>query len=328
MVRPAFRAKAAPARLKGNFMTRQLLAGLLAASALFAPTASTSAAPTSAAPTTAAVSTAAAPVAPANGPMVIAHRGGALLWPENSLPAFDKALEMGVEILEFDMQVTADDQLVITHDATVNASFCTAPDVAPAPVRSLTLAQMRKFDCGSGHRDIYPTQQAVPGSHMPTPDEFFARYKGSDALFYGEIKIPREEEGVVDPVAFAGLVAAAVKRAGLDDRFILQSADYRAIDAMHALAPRIRTCLLSPWRYPVDLLEQARQHNASCMLLRLEDADAARVKQLQAAGVMVFSQVIDDEESWAAYLARGDDALFTNDPRGLLDFLRRQGVRQ
>jgi glycerophosphoryl diester phosphodiesterase len=263
-----------------------------------------------------------------NGPMIVAHRGGALLWPENTLPAFDRAVAMGVEILEFDMQVTADNQLVVTHDGTVNASFCSAPGMVAGPIRFMTLTQVRKFDCGAKHRDIYPTQQSVPGTHMPTPDELFARYKATNALFYGEIKMPGANEGTVDPVAFARLVAAAVKKAGLEDRFILQSANYQAIDAMHDAAPRIRTCLLSPWRYDIDVLEQARQHHASCVLLRLEDADASKVKQLQAAGIMVFSQVIDDEKSWAAYLARGDDALFTNDPKGLIAFLKTQGVRK
>jgi glycerophosphoryl diester phosphodiesterase len=200
--------------------------------------------------------------------------------------------------------------------------------VAAAPVRSLKLAQLRTFDCGAKHRDIYPTQQAVPGSHMPTPDELFVRYKNSKALLYGEIKMPGKDEGTVDPVAFARLVAVAVKKTGLEDRFILQSADYRAIDAMHLADPRIRTCLLSPWRYPVDVLEQAQQHHASCVLLRLQDADAAKVAQLQAAGILVFSQVIDDEINWAAYLARGDNALFTNDPKGLVAFLKQQKVRQ
>jgi glycerophosphoryl diester phosphodiesterase len=269
-----------------------------------------------------------ASAAPSNGPMVVAHRGGALLWPENTLPAFDKAVQMGVDILEFDMQMTADDKLVVTHDGTVNASFCSAKNVASLPVRSLTLAQLRTFDCGTRHRALYPTQQPVPGTGMPTPDELFARYKGTNALFYGEIKMPGKNEGDVDPIAFAKLVATKVKSEGLEDRFILQSADYRAIDAMHEAEPRIRTCLLSPWRYTVDVLEQARQHHASCVLLRLEDADAAKVSQLQAAGIMVISQVIDDEKSWSAYAARGDDALFTNDPKGLIAFLKRQDARR
>lgn len=263
-------------------------------------------------------------------PLVVAHRGGALLMPENTFPAFDNAVRLGVDMLEFDMQMTADDRLVISHDGTVNASFCdadTGSGVAPGPIRAMTLDDVLKFDCGSKHRAIYPTQKAVPGTHMPTPDAFFARYKDSHELFFGETKMPGKKEGDVDPMAFTRLIAALVHKYGLEDRFILQSSDYRTLDAMHQIDPRIRTCMLSPWRFKTDYLELARQHHAMCMLLRLQDADAAEVKRLRDAGVKVFSDVVDDETGWHDYLARGADAIFTNDPAGLIAFLKRNGAR-
>ncbi len=210
----------------------------------------------------------------------------------------------------------------------MNPTFCTADPgtgVVPGPVRSLPLADLLKFDCGSKHRAIYPTQVAVPGTHMPTPDAFFTRYKPTKALFFGETKMPGAGQGDVDPVAFTRLVEAVVRKYGLEDRFILQSADYRTLDAMHDINPRIRTCLLSPWRAKTDYLELARTHHATCMLLRVQDADAAEVARLRAAGVQVFSDVVDDEAGWRAYLTRGTDALFTNDPAALIAFLKRAG---
>lgn len=258
-------------------------------------------------------------------PMIIAHRGGAALVSENTIPAFDNAIRLGVDMLEFDMVMTADDKLVVQHDATVDGDICIArpgSKVVPGSVRRLTLAQMLEFDCGSRYRDIYPNQKTVSGTPMPTPGALFARYKGTDVLFFGEIKMPRPSEGAVDPVAFAKLVEAEVRRHSVEDRFILQSSDYRTIDAMHAVNPKIRTCLLRPWLAKTDHLELARKHHATCMLLRLQDADRAQVDRLRKAGVMVISEVIDDEPSWRAYLARGDDALFTNDPAGLIAFLK------
>jgi len=292
-------------------MTSKCLAGLLAAAAFLLPAAPAVSAPLS-----------------HGAPWVVAHRGGALLLPENTFPAFDNAVRLGVDMLEFDMQVTADDQLVITHDGKVNATFCSAPDVAAAPIRSLKLADVLKFDCGSKHRDIYPTQQAVPGTHMPTPDAFFARYRNTKALFYGETKMPGKNEGDVDPVAFARKVSESVHKYGLEDRFILQSADYRTIDAMHEINPRIRTCLLSPWRFrETGYVELARQHHATCLLLDVKYADAAEVQRVKDAGILVFSNVVDTEEAWGDYLAWGADAIFTNDPASLIAYLRSKGVR-
>lgn len=276
-----------------------------------------------------AAASAAAPLE-ATRPIVVAHRGGAALMPENTIPAFDYALRLGVDMLEFDIEMTADDQLVVQHDGTVNSTFCTAAPgsgVTPGPVRNLTLAQLKRFDCGSKHRDIYPNQAAVPGTRMPTPAALFARYKSAKAIFYGEAKMPGPGEGDVDTVLFTRKIEAVVRKFRLEDRFILQSSDYRTIDAMHVINPRIRTCLLRPWDAKTDFLDLARKHHATCMLLRLQDADAAQVKRLREAGVMVISEVIDDETNWRNYLARGDDALFTNDPAGLIAFLRNNSAR-
>ena len=264
-------------------------------------------------------------------PLVVAHRGGAALMPENTFPAFDNAVRLGVDLLEFDMQMTVDNQLVISHDGTVNSTFCVADPgsgAVPGPIRAMLLADVLKFDCGSKHRAIYPAQKAVPGTHMPTPDAFFARYAGSHVQFYGETKMPGAGEGDVDPVAFTRLIAAVVHKYGLEDRFILQSADYRTIDVMHELNPRIRTCLLYPWLAKADYLELAKEHHATCMLLRLQDADVAEVKRLREAGVMIFSDVVDDAAGWRNYLARGVDALFTNDPAALIAFLKQLNVRE
>ena len=72
-------------------------------------------------------------------PEVIAHRGGALLWPENTLYALEQAAKAGVDYLEFDLQLTADNELLVTHDSEINRAFCTAPEgegVVPKPVRA------------------------------------------------------------------------------------------------------------------------------------------------------------------------------------------------
>jgi glycerophosphoryl diester phosphodiesterase len=175
-----------------------------------------------------------------------------------------------------------------------------------------------QFDCGSRHRAIYPNQAAVPGTRMPTLEPFLARYHDARQVLFGETKMPGLHEGAVDPVAFAKLVAAMVHRYGLEDRFILQSADFRTIDAMHAISPRIRTCLLYPWLAKDDYLELARQHHATCLLLRLQDADADEVRRLRGAGIMVISDVVDSEGDWGRYIDRGVDGVFTNDPGGLL----------
>lgn len=263
-------------------------------------------------------------------PVVIAHRGGAMARPENTMPAFEHAADLGVEYLEFDMVMTADDRVVVYHDATINPDFCTPEEgsaVTPAAVRDLTFAQTQEFDCGTGVRPIYAGERfvPVPGARIPELSEVLRAFRDSDALFFAETKIPRDAD--IDPVLFATLLEQAVRENGLEDRLILQSFDFRTVDALHQINPRIRTCLLGVPRQTREYLRMLRQQNATCIVLSHEEVDAAEVRALQDAGILVFSGVADDESSWEKYIDLGVDALFTNDPEAAIDFLRQTGVR-
>lgn len=268
-------------------------------------------------------------------PMVIAHRGGAMNRPENTMAAFSYAVDLGVDIVEFDMLMTADDRVVVYHDDTINLAFCT-PDagsnVAAGPVRRLNLSQTRQFDCGSGVRPAYAGDGyvAVPGARIPSLDEALSGLAGSKATVFAETKIPKAAPGAADinPVKFARLLDEAVRKHGLEDRLILQSFDFRTIDALHRINPRIRTCLLGAPKLTRDYLSLLRQHNASCIVLSDAEIDRAGVRQLQEAGILVFSGVTDARDDWERYVDLGVDALFTNDAEGLMSFLGRSGLRR
>jgi glycerophosphoryl diester phosphodiesterase len=76
-------------------------------------------------------------------PLVMAHRGGGGLWPENTLYAFDRAAEMGVDVIETEIHSTADNHLVLIHDETVDRTTN-----GKGPVNSLTLKELKSFDAG------------------------------------------------------------------------------------------------------------------------------------------------------------------------------------
>ncbi|MBY8820714.1 glycerophosphodiester phosphodiesterase [Sphingomonas colocasiae] len=277
---------------------------------------------------------ASAGVQAASGPpsiAVIAHRGGALLRPENTVPALRHAADLGAEVLEFDMMMTADDKIVVHHDADINPDFC-RPDVGarvvPGPIRGLSFAQIRQFDCGSDVRPAYAGKGfvAVPGARIPSLDEVLRGFRGGDARFFAETKIPKGAD--IDPVKFAALLDVAVREHGLEDRLILQSFDFRTIDALHAINPRIRTCLLGVPKLTRDYLAMLRRHHATCIVLGHADIDAEGAGALRRDGITVFSNVADSPEDWRKYVDLGVDALFTNDPAGLIDFLRESKLRR
>ena len=76
-------------------------------------------------------------------PLVMAHRGGAGLWPENTMFAFERAAEMGAEVIETEIHSTADNKLVFIHDETVDRTTN-----GTGPVNSFTLAELKELDAG------------------------------------------------------------------------------------------------------------------------------------------------------------------------------------
>lgn len=273
----------------------------------------------------------AAATAARSGPMMSAHRGGPVQLPENTLPAFESAIALGYEILEFDMNLTADDQVVLHHDVSVNPEICQPDPANPVPYgpfRQLTLAQAQTFDCGSTPPAHWSRQTPVPGARMPSLEEFLVAVKDSDTVLFGETKMPKGEDiDSVDPELFVRRISELVRQHGLEERFILQSSDYRTIDAMYRVNPRIRTCLLRMGEARPDFVGVAQRHNASCVVMRLDYGDAADIAALKEAGITVYSDVADLESEWKAYVELGVDAILTNDAVGLRDFMVREGYR-
>lgn len=277
-------------------------------------------------------SLAASAVAAADKPDVIAHRGGALLWPESSMYAFEQAVKAGAEYLEFDLQLTADNELLVTHDNNINPAFCSVPPgigLVPKPVRVLTLEQSRHFECGSKSRDIYPNAEKR-ATGMPTLEEVFIAFRGNTQLkYFVETKLPADGSPgrPIDPTLYAAKVDQLIRKYGLEDRVVLQSFDWRTLRAMHELNPQVRTCPLGVPRNSHDYAATLRELHASCIVLDAKETTHAQVRQFQQDGVLVFSGVIDKEEDWRKALELGYDAIFTNDPVGVIGFLRGSPAR-
>jgi glycerophosphoryl diester phosphodiesterase len=107
------------------------------------------------------------------GPLVMAHRGGAGLWPENTMYAFERAVELGVDVLETEIHSTADGVLVLSHDSTVDRTTN-----GSGPIKSLTLAELKTLDAGytwtSDGGQTFPFRGQ--GIKVPTLEELFTAF--------------------------------------------------------------------------------------------------------------------------------------------------------
>ncbi len=186
--------------------------------------------------------------------LVHGHRGARARRPENTIPAFEYAISVGVDVLELDMAVTKDNVIVVSHDPYLEPPVCTGPTDRPrgakATIRELTLAEVREWDCGKTKNPGFPKQTPVPGTRMPTLDEVFALaprgdFQSNHFQFNIETKsFPDHPELTPPPEEFAKLVLAEVRKHKLENRVLLQSFDFRTLHAMKKLAPEIRRVAL------------------------------------------------------------------------------------
>lgn len=187
------------------------------------------------------------------------HRGARGLAPENTLPGFALAMEIGVSTLEMDTAVTQDGVVVIAHDRRLNADITRDRHgnwlSPPTPaVSSLQLDQIREFDVGRinpacAYARRFPQQRGVDGIGMPTLAEVFAlaRSAGNSSLRFNiETKLsPLHPEEALQPQEFTQLLLECIRTAGMVERVTIQSFDWRTLRIAQIMEPAIAVSFLT-----------------------------------------------------------------------------------
>ncbi|MFV3075796.1 glycerophosphodiester phosphodiesterase [Niveispirillum fermenti] len=279
-----------------------------------------------------------------------AHRGGRALWPENTLPAFAMALDLGVDTLELDLGVTRDGHLIIAHDPHVPVDLARGPDGswvegAQPAWYDLTLAQAQTYDVGrirpgTSYAERFASQQPIDGTRVPTLAALFdlVRARGDEKVRFNiETKIdPTPPGDTVDPDRFARLLVDAVQQAGLSDRVTIQSFDWRTLQGVRDIAPGIRTAYLtivtpeegnvslegtSPWtagfdpvRYGGSLPAAIRAAGGTIWSPYYPNLTPKMVKEAQGMGLQVVPWTVNGEAEMRQLVEWGVDGLITDDP--------------
>jgi len=270
-------------------------------------------------------------------PLVQGHRGSRGTMPEDTLPAFKAALEAGVDVLEMDMAVTKDDVVVISHEPNITPERCLGPGGAklekPLPIRSLTLEEVKKYDCGAQANPKFPKQTAVPGTPIPTLEEVFALVRASKlpaaakVEFNIETKIfPYDPDLSPSPSKFAMLAVTEVKRNGMGPRTIIQSFDVRTLKEVKAIAPEIRTAQLT-YEELLDIVPALKAAATDIWSPNYKWITAEAVKEAQAAGIQVIPWTLNLPREWDLAIAAGVDAIITDYPADLIAHLKAKKLR-
>lgn len=225
-----------------------------------------------------------------------AHRGASAYAPENTLAAFALAERMGADGVELDVQLTADREVVVLHDETVNRTTDGVGAVA-----ELTLAELRRLDAGCGLPEY-------AGAVIPTLDETFGALAKGRMTINVELKTTGFQTGI-EPV-----VAELIMAHGLADRVVVSSFDHYSLKTLQQSDPRIPIGLLFaenlylPWEYAVEF--GASAIHPPWQALRLP----GMVEYAHAAGVAVHFWTVNTEAELSRVLRTGADAVITNHP--------------
>jgi len=241
---------------------------------------------------------------------VMAHRGWPVLYPENTLLGFEKALELGAEILEFDVRLTRDKVPVILHDATLERTTDGA-----GPVGALSAAEVRRLDAGS-RKDA-----RFAGQRIPTLDETLdlaARYPR--VVLNVELKDATEEN-------CARTMEALLER-GLLQRCVLTSFDARILHHLKDHWPGVRT-----QGFPGENMSHF-QAGPSGTYSKMDfvgfpasAATPARIAEFRALGIIPGAWCVDTVETLEALPLDELEILTTNNPPWLIQTLREKGRR-
>lgn len=280
-----------------------------------------------------------------------AHRGGRGLHPENTLTAFESAARLGVSTLELDIGITADGVPVVTHDRALNPFFTRDASGEWLPVRgplihALSLSQLQMYDVGrlqpgTNYAREFNQQQAVDGERVPTLAAVFERI---NTLGFGHLNFnietklnPNAPGDTLAPEPFVRAVLAVIRQAGMTERVMLQSFDWRTLQVVHKLAPEMRTAYLSATPpvagSPNEALWTAGRklsaHGGSMPKLVRAAAGSAKgvtwsphwkqlhpdlLKQAQALGLPVVPWTVNETADMKRLMDWGVDGLITDYP--------------
>lgn len=257
--------------------------------------------------------------------LVHGHRGARARRPENTLPAFQYAIEHGVDVLEMDLAVTKDSVLVVSHDPHINSTICTGPNVGVA-IHDLTLAELRAYDCGALRNPHFAEQVPVPGTRIPAFDEVLQLAQPGKVELNVETKIfHAHPELTPTPEKFVELILEAIRRHQIESRIILQSFDFRTLHAMQSIAPNIRRSALWEGR-PRSFVDIAKDAGATIVSPEFHLVTPEFVADAHAANLQVVPWTANDLKDWDKLIGARVDAIISDDPATLLVYLRAKGL--
>jgi len=238
--------------------------------------------------------------------LVAAHRGGAALWPENSLLAFRSALALGVDALELDLHLTADGEVVVLHDPSLDRT-----STGTGAVRDLKLADLAAVR-------LKTREGAVTAERVPTFAQVLDLVAPTSAALLPEIKVDANRQ------RYSGIeekVLALIRARGLRSRTTIQAFQVETIRRLRELEPAARTMLLvargdveRDRARPAEAVRRARELGATDLGMNHRLIDTDVMSAARAAGIRVAAWTPNEEADIRRMVDLGVDMVMSDRP--------------
>lgn len=257
-------------------------------------------------------------------PLVMAHRGGAGLWPENTMYGFERAVDLGVDMLETEIHSTADNILVLMHDSTVDRTTN-----GSGPIRAFTLEELKTLDAGynwtSDGGQTFPFRGS--GITVPTLEEVFTALPTARI----NIDIKQEKPSLVEPLC------KTIRTFDMKDKVMVASFNSKVLKAFRRVCPEVTTSAGTgevAFFFIVNMVFLGAVYRPACQAFQVPEYSSGLrvltkrfVETAHGLNLAVHVWTINEVTDMKRLLALGVDGIVTDYPDRLISLLRKMGVR-
>jgi glycerophosphoryl diester phosphodiesterase len=250
-------------------------------------------------------------------PLKVAHRGGAGLAPENTLAAFQNALDLKTDAVELDLHMSQDGALVVIHDPDVGNTTDGIGEVG-----SLTLAELKTLNAAAKFKGV----QQVEPQHIPTLEEVLVLVQGRARV---QIEIKRRNNATRYTSIEARVLEVLRRTHMLHDVRII-SFDFPTLQEIKALAPNLRTCALisskylkrfNAWWKPDSVVQDLVAHGFDCVGVKHSRLTRQLLQSIRARGFQVGVWTVNNPGAMRKFVDMGVDFITSDRPDLLNDIL-------
>jgi len=234
--------------------------------------------------------------------IIIAHRGASAYYPENTMIAFEKAVELGAEMIELDIALSKDGIPVVFHDAKLNRHTN-----GTSYLKYYTLEELKKLDAGSWFDPKFSNQT------IPTLQEVLEFASGEIALNI-EIKTEAVSDNIKNGIEEKAL--QLVKKLGMENHVLFSSFDYRAVRHLKKLDPNMPVALLYERRQSNRLLphQLVETYGADAFNCSYRQLSRKWIANLNEHHIPTFIYTVNSQNRMQKLIEGGVHGIFTDKP--------------